>query len=82
MNKFFLILLLLAVVRADDNFRKLDNKAFKEGEKLTFNVNYGFVTAGIATMEIDGYKKNFCAQCLPCFIPGKYSSQALTGSLK
>ncbi len=57
MNKFFLILLLLAVVRADDNFRKLENKAFKEGEKLTFNVNYGFVTAGIATMEIDDIRR-------------------------
>jgi hypothetical protein len=57
MNKLFLILLLLAVVRADDNFRKAENKAFKEGEKLTFNVNYGFVTAGIATMEIDGIRR-------------------------
>ncbi|MBE2280473.1 MAG: DUF3108 domain-containing protein [Ignavibacteriaceae bacterium] len=33
------------------------NKAFKEGEKLTFNVNYGFVTAGIATMAIPQIKK-------------------------
>jgi hypothetical protein len=57
MNKFFIILLLFAVVRANDNFRKVENKAFKEGEKLTFNVNYGFVTAGIATMEIDGIRR-------------------------
>jgi hypothetical protein len=33
-------------------FRKVENKAFTQGEKLTFDVNYGFVTAGIATMEI------------------------------
>jgi len=33
-------------------FRKIDNKAFKVGEKLTFDVKYGFVTAGIATMAI------------------------------
>jgi hypothetical protein len=40
-----------------DNFRKLDNKAFKVGEKLTFDVKYGFVTAGIATFEIPKIKK-------------------------
>ena len=39
------------------DFRKLDNPAFKEGEKLTFDVKYGFVTAGIATMEIPEIKK-------------------------
>jgi Protein of unknown function (DUF3108) len=57
MNKFFLFLLLLTFVRADDNFRKAENKAFRAGEKLTFNVNYGFVTAGIATMEVDGIRR-------------------------
>ncbi len=40
-----------------DNFRKLENKAFKEGEKLTFDVKYGFVTAGIATMRIPKIKR-------------------------
>ncbi len=40
-----------------DNFPKVANKAFKQGEKLTFNVNYGFVTAGIATMQIPKIKK-------------------------
>jgi len=29
-----------------DNFRKHENKAFKEGEKLVFDLNYGFITAG------------------------------------
>lgn len=33
-------------------FRKIENKAFKEGEKLTFDVNYGFITAGIAEYNI------------------------------
>ncbi len=33
-------------------FRILKNDAFKVGEKLTFAVRYGFVTAGIATMAI------------------------------
>lgn len=40
-----------------DDFPKVVNKSFKKGEKLTFNVNYGFVTAGIATMQIPSIKK-------------------------
>ncbi|NWF50442.1 MAG: DUF3108 domain-containing protein [Ignavibacteriaceae bacterium] len=40
-----------------DEFRKHKNKAFKEGEKLTFDVKYGFVVAGIATMEVPKIKK-------------------------
>lgn len=38
--------------RSDPVFRTLDNDAFQVGEKLTFDVKYGFVTAGIATMQI------------------------------
>ncbi|MDP3445686.1 MAG: hypothetical protein Q8T08_22730, partial [Ignavibacteria bacterium] len=34
------------------NFRKIENKAFKVGEKLTFEVKYGFVTAGVAEYKI------------------------------
>ncbi len=33
-------------------FRTIDNKAFKLGEKLTFEVNYGFITAGYAEYSI------------------------------
>jgi len=42
---------------SNDEFRTLENKAFKDGEKLTFDLNYGFVTAGIAVMEIPKIKK-------------------------
>jgi len=38
-------------------FRKHENNAFREGEKLTFDVKYGFVTAGIASFEIPKIKK-------------------------
>lgn len=57
-------------------FRVLENKAFKEGEKLTFDLNYGFVTAGIATMEIprikrisgrDAYHVTFEVNSVPSF---------------
>src|ERR1035437_9449287 len=40
-----------------DDFKKIENKAFAEGEKLVFDVKYGFVTAGIGTMEIPKIKK-------------------------
>jgi hypothetical protein len=40
-----------------EEFRTLENKAFKEGEKLTFDLNYGFVTAGVAVMEIPRIKR-------------------------
>jgi hypothetical protein len=40
-----------------DDFRKMTNKAFADGEKLVFDVKYGFVTAGIGTMEIPKIKK-------------------------
>lgn len=59
-----------------DEFRKLPNKAFKEGEKLTFDVKYGFVTAGIATMQIpkikrisgrDAYHVTFEVNSVPSF---------------
>lgn len=36
----------------ESEFRTLENNAFGVGEKLTFDVKYGFVTAGIATMQI------------------------------
>ncbi|MCF8432311.1 MAG: DUF3108 domain-containing protein, partial [Melioribacteraceae bacterium] len=39
------------------DFRKIENKAFTVGEKLTFDVKYGFVTAGIAEMAIPKIKK-------------------------
>lgn len=42
---------------SEGEFRVLENKAFKEGEKLVFDVDYGFVTAGIATMEVPRIKR-------------------------
>ncbi|MBI9072761.1 MAG: DUF3108 domain-containing protein [Melioribacteraceae bacterium] len=59
-------------------FRQLENKAFGVGEKLTFDVKYGFVTAGIATMEIpkikrisgrDSYYIAFKVNSVPSFDP-------------
>lgn len=36
-------------------FRTLSNKAFSAGEKLVFDVGFGFVIAGVAVMEIPDY---------------------------
>ncbi len=47
----------LSVIAQQTTFRKIENKAFKEGEKLTFDVKYGFVTAGVAVMQIPKIKK-------------------------
>ncbi len=51
------LLLIIAIsvssVYSQENFRKVNQKAFKEGEKLVFELNYGFITAGEAVMEID-----------------------------
>lgn len=35
-----------------DSFRVIENNSFKVGEKLTFKIKYGFVTAGISVMQI------------------------------
>ncbi len=60
----------------DDNFRKQNNTAFKEGEKLTFDVKYGFVTAGVASFYIpkiqkisgrDAYHVTFEVNTVPSF---------------
>jgi hypothetical protein len=36
-------------------YRKIPNAAFGVGERLSFNVNYGFINAGEAVMSISGY---------------------------
>ena len=59
-------------------FRKIENKAFKAGERLLFDVKYGFVTAGIAEMKIpklrriagrDVYYVTFKVNSVPTFDP-------------
>ncbi len=59
-------------------FRKVENNAFTVGEKLTFDVKYGFVTAGVAVMEIpkikrisgrEVYQITFKVNSIPSFDP-------------
>jgi len=60
-NSLVVVMMLLvtitSVAQKKDEFRKNTNNAFRDGEKLTFDVKYGFVTAGIATFEIPKIKK-------------------------
>lgn len=53
----FIVAITLSIAQKKDEFRKQPNNAFREGEKLTFDVKYGFVTAGIASFEIPAIKK-------------------------
>ncbi len=63
MYKYFGVLFLALILsrfanaQGDVKFRKIDNKAFTVGEKLTFDVKYGFVTAGVATMAVPRLKR-------------------------
>ncbi|MCX6175407.1 MAG: DUF3108 domain-containing protein [Ignavibacteriales bacterium] len=52
MISFLILLTSNYNAQTKSEFRKIENKAFKLGEKLTFDVNYGFVTAGIAEYSI------------------------------
>lgn len=60
-NSLIVVMMLIitstSFTQKKDEFRKHPNNAFREGEKLTFDVKYGFVTAGIATFEIPKIKK-------------------------
>ncbi len=76
--KAALIIMMTALSAAAqiDEFRKVENKAFTAGEKLTYDVKYGFVTAGIAEMAIpkikrisgrDAYNVVFRVNTVPAF---------------
>jgi hypothetical protein len=44
-------------------YRKIRNDAFTVGERLQFTVNYGFITAGEATMSVPDYEVVNGRQC-------------------
>ena len=54
---FLVVLLASAVLCQKKEFRVLENNAFDVGEKLTFSINYGPITAGVAEMYIPSMKK-------------------------
>jgi hypothetical protein len=53
---YILIPLLSLLVSTKTPERTLPNSAFDVGERLVFDISYGFVTAGQAVMVIPGYK--------------------------
>lgn len=55
MKKLIIIVLFFAAIQVfaqDSQFRTIENNAFDVGERLTFDVKYGFITAGVAEMYI------------------------------
>jgi hypothetical protein len=80
---FMIVLLFLfifsgSIYSQKSEFRKIENKAFKLGEKLTFEVNYGFITAGYAEYSIpkivkiagrDAYNVKFNVSSVSTFDP-------------
>ncbi len=76
---FFLIIYLSSILFSQKTeFRRIENKAFGVKEKLTFDVNYGFATVGIATFSIPEirtlagrrvYRVRFEVNTLPAFDP-------------
>ncbi|MCL4547078.1 MAG: DUF3108 domain-containing protein [Bacteroidetes bacterium] len=82
-NKILLLLVILfffktTAAQSKSEFRTLQNNAFKVGEKLTFDVKYGFVTAGFAQYSIpkivkiagrDAYNVMFDVSSVSAFDP-------------
>lgn len=76
-TKLAVLSLFVTCLNAND-FRTLENNAFKEGERLIFDVKYGFVTAGIAEMAVprtttiagrEVYNITFRVNSVPAFDP-------------
>jgi hypothetical protein len=66
MSKYFIIILFVIFVffsntYADDtvktSYRKIEQNAFKLGERLSYDIRYGFVVAGNAVLEIESEPK-------------------------
>ncbi|MBP6624112.1 MAG: DUF3108 domain-containing protein [Chitinophagaceae bacterium] len=55
----FIGLLTGLLVFAQYNFRKINNEAFKRGEKLSYRIHYGFIDAVTATIEVTQENKKF-----------------------
>ncbi len=75
-----LVILLISIKTSaqKSEFRIIENKAFKVGEVLTFDVKYGFVTAGVAEFSIpkitklagrETYNVVFKVNSVPAFDP-------------
>ena len=61
LNKYLMLVLFcfssIIFAQSKKEFRTLENTAFNVGEKLTFDVKYGFVTAGVAEMAVPKIKR-------------------------
>ena len=86
MKKLTYIILIFSAVALsaqETEFRTIENKAFGVGERLTFDVKYGFVTAGVAEMYIPKIRRIAGStdpeQAEPTSIRGKYGRVTRAG---
>lgn len=49
-------------VHAQHTFRKVQNEAFKRGEKLNYRIHYGFIDAVNATIEVTSENRQFAGR--------------------
>jgi hypothetical protein len=56
---YLLISIFSAALSVNAQYRKVQNNAFKRGEKLTYRIHYGFIDAAVATIEITEENKKF-----------------------
>ncbi len=69
-SKIVLFLLLfftsrMATIAGQEELRKINNVAFRQGEILQFRIHYGIIDAGEATLEVKEELKNFGGR--PCY---------------
>ena len=56
---FIFVIISAFLLHSQAAYRKINNEAFKRGEKLTYRIHYGFIDAAIATIEITDENKRF-----------------------
>ena len=59
---FIYIMLHIHTVQAQSAFRKVNNEAFKRGEKLNYRIHYGFIDAVNASIEVTSENKQFAGR--------------------
>ena len=57
LRRSILTFFLIAPIISAQDLRKIENKAFKTGEKLTFSIGWEFIDAGTATLSVEEITK-------------------------
>lgn len=76
---FFLLHFLFPFHVFSQNDRKIENQAFKAGEKLTFSIGWEFINAGTAVLSVEGLKTIGNSPCY--FVSAETKSNAFFSTL-